>query len=98
MRVVSFGFPTWGFSTRRALIELDHEVALAVAHPASERSDKAIFSQPVEQLTRDHDIPVHRTERVDAGTTDLVERVPRTESSPAGEEFFVRGGYLNDRA
>jgi methionyl-tRNA formyltransferase len=44
MRVVSFGFQNWGFRTLRALIDLDHEVLLAVAHPASEQSYKAIWS------------------------------------------------------
>jgi methionyl-tRNA formyltransferase len=38
MRVVMFGFQTWGRKTLRALIDLDHEVVLAVTHPASEHS------------------------------------------------------------
>jgi methionyl-tRNA formyltransferase len=84
MRVVSFGLQTWGFSTREALIDPGHEVALAVAHPAGELSYKAIFSQPVGQPT----------ERVDAATIDLVERVPR----PAVMSSSCAGGYLNDRA
>jgi methionyl-tRNA formyltransferase len=74
MRVVSFGFQTWGFRTLQALIELDHDVVLAVTHPVSEHSYKAIFSQSVEDLARDHGIPVHLTERVDAETIDLVKR------------------------
>jgi methionyl-tRNA formyltransferase len=74
MRVVSFGFQTWGFKTLRALIDLDHEVVLAVTHPASEESYKAIFSESVEQLARDHGIPVHLTDRVDAETIDRVKR------------------------
>jgi methionyl-tRNA formyltransferase len=85
MQVVSFGFQTWVFSTRQALIGLDHEVALA------------IYSA-VERLARDHGIPEHLTERVDATTIDLVERVPRTESSPAVMNSSCAGGYLNDRA
>lgn len=74
MRVVSFGFQTWGCRTLKALIELDHDVALAVTHPASEQSYKAIWSDSVEELARDHGIPVHLTERVDAETIDLVKR------------------------
>jgi methionyl-tRNA formyltransferase len=85
MQVVSFGFQTWVFSTRQALIELGHEAAVAV-HSA------------VEQLARDHGIPEHLTERVHATTIDLVERVPRTESSPAAMNSSCAGGYLNDRA
>jgi methionyl-tRNA formyltransferase len=72
MRVVSFGFQTWGYKTLQALIELDHEVVLAVTHPASEQSYKAIWSASVEDLAREHGIPVHITERVDAETIDVV--------------------------
>ena len=74
MRVVMFGFQTWGFNTLRALIDLDHEVLLTVTHPASEQSYKAIFSDSVEELARAHSIPVHLTDRVDAATIDLVKR------------------------
>lgn len=72
MRVVSFGFQTWGRKTLQALIDLDHDVVLAVSHPASEHSYKAIFGDSVEELARAHDIPVHLTDRVDAETIDLV--------------------------
>ncbi|MGB9305733.1 MAG: methionyl-tRNA formyltransferase [Mycobacterium sp.] len=74
MRVVSFGFQTWGRKTLQALIDLNHQVVLAVTHPASEHSYKAIFSASVEELAREHRIPVHLTERVDAETIDLVKR------------------------
>ncbi|MBW0016060.1 MAG: methionyl-tRNA formyltransferase [Mycobacterium sp.] len=74
MRVVSFGFQTWGFKTLQALIELDHDVVLAVTHPVSEQSYKAIWSAPVERLASEHGIPVHLTDRVDAETIDLVKR------------------------
>jgi methionyl-tRNA formyltransferase len=74
MRIVSFGFQAWGYRTLRALIDLDHDVVLAVTHPPSEQSYKAIFSASVEALARDHGIPVHLTERVDAETIDLVKR------------------------
>jgi methionyl-tRNA formyltransferase len=74
MRIVMFGFQTWGCKTLRALIDLDHEVVLVVTHPASEHSYKAISSDSVEELARAHGIPVHLTERVDAATIDLVKR------------------------
>ena len=74
MRVVMFGFQTWGRKTLQALVDLDHEVVLAVTHPASEHSYRAIFSDPVEELARAHGIPVHLTERVDSVTIDLVKR------------------------
>jgi methionyl-tRNA formyltransferase len=72
MRIVMFGFQTWGYKTLRALIELDHEVVLAVTHPASGESYRAVFSDSVEELARAHGIQVHLTERVDAETIDLV--------------------------
>ncbi len=74
MRIVSFGFQTWGFRTLKALIDLDQDVVLAVTHPVSAQSYKAIWSESVEQLARTHGIPVHLTERVDAETIDLVKR------------------------
>ncbi|BAX91177.1 methionyl-tRNA formyltransferase [Mycobacterium shigaense] len=72
MRVVFFGFQTWGYRTLQALIALEHEVVLAVTHPASSESYKAIWSAPVDELAREHGIPVHVTERVDGETIDLV--------------------------
>jgi|ERR1700742_1992057 len=72
MRIVFFGFQTWGYKTLQALIAMDHEVVLAVSHPSSEESYKAIWSAPVDELAREHGIPLHLTETVDAETIDLV--------------------------
>lgn len=74
MRIVAFGFQTWGYKTLQALIDLNHDVTLAVTHPASEESYKAIWSASVEELAREHSIPLHLTERVDTETIDLVKR------------------------
>ncbi|WP_336086938.1 methionyl-tRNA formyltransferase [Nocardia sp. SSK8] len=74
MRIVSFGFQTWGRKTLQALIDSEHEVVLAVSHPASEDSYKGIWSDSVEELAREHGIPVHLTESADAETIDLVKR------------------------
>lgn len=74
MRIVSFGFQTWGVKTLQALIDLNHDVALAVTHPASDDSYKGIFSDSVEDLAHSLGIPVHLTERVDNDTIDLVKR------------------------
>ncbi|MEU2091959.1 methionyl-tRNA formyltransferase [Nocardia beijingensis] len=74
MRIVSFGFQTWGRKTLQALIDSGHDVVLAVTHPVSEQSYKAIWSDSVEELAREHGIPVHLTERADAETIDLVKR------------------------
>lgn len=74
MRVVFFGFQTWGRKTLQSLVDLGHEVTLAVTHPASAQSYKAIWSDSVEELAREHDIPVHLTDRVDDEAIDLVKR------------------------
>lgn len=74
MRIVSFGFQTWGRKTLQALIDSEHEVVLAVTHPASADAYKGIWSDSVEDLAREHSIPVHLTERADAETIDLVKR------------------------
>ena len=44
MRIVSFGFQTWGVRTLQALVDLGHDVALSVTHPASDDSYKGIGS------------------------------------------------------
>ncbi|RMI28375.1 methionyl-tRNA formyltransferase [Nocardia stercoris] len=72
MRIVSFGFQTWGRRTLQALLDTEHEVVLAVTHPQSEESYRAIFADSVEDLAREHGIPVHLTERADAQTIELV--------------------------
>ena len=74
MRVVSFGFQTWGVKTLQALVDLGHEVPLAVTHPASDDSYKGIFSDSVEDLARGLGIPVHLTERADYATIELVKQ------------------------
>lgn len=74
MRVVFFGFQTWGAKTLQALVDLGHDVPLAVSHPTSEQSYKAIFSDSVEDLAHRQGIPVHLTERIDAETIDVVKR------------------------
>lgn len=74
MRIVSFGYQTWGQRTLQALIDSDHEVVLAVTHPASDDAYKGIWSDSVEDLAREHQIPVHLTERADPETIELVHR------------------------
>ncbi|WP_433624715.1 methionyl-tRNA formyltransferase [Nocardia sp. CA-120079] len=74
MRIVSFGFQTWGRKTLQALIDSEHQVVLAVTHPASADSYKGIWSDSVEDLACEHNIPLHLTERADAETIDLVKR------------------------
>ena len=71
-----FGYQTWGHKTLQALIDSDHEVALAVTHPPSDHSYKGIFNDSVEQLASEHHVPVLLTELIDA---DVIERVKSAE-------------------
>ncbi|NED61546.1 methionyl-tRNA formyltransferase, partial [Streptomyces sp. SID10244] len=59
MRIVTFGYQTWGHRTLEALIDSPHEVVLSVTHPPSEHAYETIWSDSVEDLARDHGIPVH---------------------------------------
>ncbi|STZ56745.1 methionyl-tRNA formyltransferase [Mycolicibacterium tokaiense] len=74
MRVVFFGFQTWGVRTLHALLDLNHDVPLVVTHPSSAQTYKAIWSDSVEELAGDRGIPVHLTDRIDGETVDLVKR------------------------
>lgn len=58
MRVVTFGYQTWGHRTLRALLDSDHEVALAVTHPKSDHAYEKIWSDSVADLADQHGIPV----------------------------------------
>ena len=72
MRVVTFGFQTWGCKTLQALIDSDHDVVLAVTHPMSDEAYKALWNDSVEDVAGANGIPVHLTERVDAETIEKV--------------------------
>lgn len=76
MRVTTFGYQTWGHRTLQALIESRHEVVLAVTHPPSTHAYEQIWSDSVEDLAREHGIPVHLAKRPDQ---ELIDRVKRAE-------------------
>ncbi|MYR07121.1 methionyl-tRNA formyltransferase [Gordonia sp. SID5947] len=76
MRIVTFGYQTWGHRTLEALIDSPHEVVLSVTHPPSEHAYETIWSDSVEDLARAHDIPVHLAQRPD---DELIERVKHLE-------------------
>jgi methionyl-tRNA formyltransferase len=65
MRVVMFGFQTWGHRTLRALIESRHEVALVVTHPTGDGAYEKVWSDSVAELAEEHGIPVLLRERAD---------------------------------
>ncbi|MFJ8433824.1 methionyl-tRNA formyltransferase [Kitasatospora sp. NPDC094019] len=58
MRVVMFGYQTWGHRTLKALLESEHDVVLVVTHPRSEHAYEKIWSDSVADLAEEHGIPV----------------------------------------
>jgi len=65
MRVVMFGYQTWGHRTLRALLDSEHEVALVVTHPASEHAYERIWSDSVADLAAEHGVEVLLRNRPD---------------------------------
>lgn len=72
MRVVMFGYQTWGYRTLAALLKSRHEVCLVVTHPVSEHVYESIWADSVEDLARDAGIEVFLARRP---TAELIERV-----------------------
>ncbi|MEW1699241.1 methionyl-tRNA formyltransferase [Streptomyces sp. NPDC091278] len=58
MRVVMFGYQTWGHRTLQALLDSEHEVVLVVTHPRSENAYEKIWSDSVADLAAEHGVPV----------------------------------------
>ncbi|WP_199442430.1 methionyl-tRNA formyltransferase [Umezawaea beigongshangensis] len=58
MRVVMFGYQTWGHRTLQALLDSEHEVALVVTHPKSDHPYEKIWSDSVEDLATEHGVEV----------------------------------------
>lgn len=58
MRVVMFGYQTWGHRTLQALLDSEHDVALVVTHPRSEHAYEKIWSDSVADLAEEHGVPV----------------------------------------
>ncbi|MFI5781905.1 methionyl-tRNA formyltransferase [Nocardia sp. NPDC051570] len=65
MRIVTFGFQTWGHRTLQAIIGSKHEVVLAVTHPPSDNPYERMWNDSVEELALAHGIPVHLAKRPD---------------------------------
>jgi methionyl-tRNA formyltransferase len=65
MRVILFGYQTWGYRTLEALLRAEHEVVLAVTHPPSEHAYEKIWSDSVADLATAHGIPVELRNRPD---------------------------------
>jgi methionyl-tRNA formyltransferase len=65
MRVVMFGYQTWGHRTLQALLDSEHEVALVVTHPKSDHAYERIWSDSVADLAGDHGVDVVLRNRPD---------------------------------
>jgi methionyl-tRNA formyltransferase len=58
MRVVAFGYMTWGRRTIEAVLDAGHDVPLIVTHPESGNAYEKIFNESVAELAADHSIPL----------------------------------------
>ncbi|MFJ8857888.1 methionyl-tRNA formyltransferase [Streptomyces sp. NPDC102451] len=58
MRVVMFGYQTWGHRTLRALLDSAHDVVMVVTHPRSEHAYEKIWSDSVADLAEENGVPV----------------------------------------
>ncbi|GEL24433.1 methionyl-tRNA formyltransferase [Pseudonocardia sulfidoxydans NBRC 16205] len=58
MRVVCFGYMTWGRRTIEAVLDAGHEVPLIVTHADSDNAYEKIFNESVAELAADHGIPL----------------------------------------
>ncbi|MEV0385496.1 methionyl-tRNA formyltransferase [Nonomuraea sp. NPDC050643] len=65
MRVVMFGYQTWGHRTLQALLNSGHDVVLAVTHPQSDHAYERIWSDSVAELAQAHGVPVQLRNRPD---------------------------------
>lgn len=57
MRVVMFGYQTWGHRTLQALLDSKHDVALVVTHPRSTHAYEKIWNDSVAELAEEHAVP-----------------------------------------
>ncbi|MDI1461651.1 methionyl-tRNA formyltransferase [Catellatospora sp. KI3] len=78
MRVVMFGYQTWGHRTLKALLEApEHEVALVVTHPPSDHAYERIWSDSVAELAAEHGVPVLLRNRPD--DEELLDRLAQAQ-------------------
>ncbi|WP_411080100.1 methionyl-tRNA formyltransferase [Streptomyces sp. cmx-18-6] len=75
MRVVMFGYQTWGHRTLQALLDSEHDVVTVVTHPKSEHAYERIWSDSVADLAEKHGIPVVIRNRPDDELLDLLKEV-----------------------
>jgi methionyl-tRNA formyltransferase len=77
MRIVMFGYQTWGHRTLQALLASEHEVALVVTHPASDHPYERIWNDSVADLATEHAVDVLIRDRPD--DDELLDRLKRAD-------------------
>ncbi|RJQ73744.1 methionyl-tRNA formyltransferase [Pseudonocardiaceae bacterium YIM PH 21723] len=76
MRVVMFGYQTWGHRTLQALLDSEHDVVAVITHPKSDHAYEKIWSDSVADLATEHQVPVLLANRMDiAEVTGLLDEV-----------------------
>ena len=78
MRVIMFGYQTWGHRTLQALLDSDHEVVLVVTHPRSDHAYEKIWDDSVADLAEKHGVPVLLRNRPD--DDELLEQLRAAEA------------------
>ncbi|MDX2934414.1 methionyl-tRNA formyltransferase [Streptomyces ipomoeae] len=73
MRVVMFGYQTWGHRTLQALLDSGHDVVVAVTHPRSDHAYEKIWNDSVADLAEQHGVPVLLRNR--PGDEELLRRL-----------------------
>ncbi|MCO1657042.1 methionyl-tRNA formyltransferase [Pseudonocardia humida] len=81
MRVVAFGYMTWGRRTIEAVLDAGHKVALIVTHPQSDNAYEKIFNESVAELADERGIPLLVRNR--AGDAEVREAVRAAEADVA---------------
>jgi methionyl-tRNA formyltransferase len=74
MRVILFGYQTWGHRTLQALLNSPHEVALVVTHPRSDHAYEQMWDDSVAELAQANGIPTILKQRPDDELADEVKR------------------------
>ncbi|MGD9528819.1 methionyl-tRNA formyltransferase [Pseudonocardia sp.] len=73
MRVVVFGYMSWGHRVLDAVLAAGHEVPIVVTHPDSDNPYETFFNDSVAALAATHAIPVLVRER--AGDAEVIDRI-----------------------
>lgn len=65
MRVVAFGYMTWGRRTIEAVLDAGHEIPLILTHPDRDNPYEKIFNESVAELAAERGIPLLVRHRAD---------------------------------